>query len=120
MHRQDLMDGLAGVGGHNDAKALFDTIPDGPLQHGASAIIAPDTSFVGERAGAEETTLFADLDLDMREHALASLDTDGHYSRPDVFELSVNTRATPGVRFSADEARGELDVNGPAELADRP
>ncbi|MEO0499847.1 MAG: nitrilase-related carbon-nitrogen hydrolase, partial [Pseudomonadota bacterium] len=44
MHRQDLMDGLAGVGGHDEAKALFDTITDGPLQHGASAIIAPDTS----------------------------------------------------------------------------
>ncbi len=28
---------------------------------------------------------------------LAALDTDGHYSRPDVFELRVNTRARDGV-----------------------
>ena len=30
---------------------------------------------------------------------LASLDTDGHYSRPDVFELNVDTRAKDGVKW---------------------
>ncbi len=30
---------------------------------------------------------------------LASLDTDDHYSRPDVFELSVDTRVKDGVTW---------------------
>ena len=28
-----------------------------------------------------------------------SFDTDGHYSRPDVFELSVDARAKDGVKW---------------------
>ncbi len=32
--------------------------------------------------------------------ALARLDTDGHYSRSDVFELSVDTRAQDGFWWS--------------------
>ena len=96
LHRDDLIAGLDRAGGDAEARALIGTMPDGPLQYGRSLIAAPDASVVAE-AGEEETILSADLDLAMIGEGLAALDTDGHYSRPDVFELSVNTAPLDGV-----------------------
>ena len=44
-----------------------------------------------------ETILYAEIDLSRNNEAKAALDTDGHYSRPDVFELHVNKDQRPGV-----------------------
>ncbi len=52
------------------------------------------------QAGEGEEILHAELDLSEIGQGLASLDTDGHYSRPDVFELNVDTRAKDGVNWS--------------------
>lgn len=49
------------------------------------------------QTGEGEVTPHAELDLAAVAGGLAILDTDGHYSRPDVFELSVDTRAKDGV-----------------------
>ena len=62
-------------------------------------IIAPDARIVAQ-AGEGEETLFADLELGEIGQGLASLDTDGHYSRPDVFELNVQTAAKGGIRWN--------------------
>lgn len=96
MHRADLLDGLARAGGNAEAGALLRTMPDGQLQFGGSAIIAPDASVIAQ-AGEAEEMLVADLDLSAIGRGLAALDTDGHYARPDIFELSVNRRETPGI-----------------------
>lgn len=96
LHRDDLFAGLERVGGDAEARALIETMPDGALQFGRSLIAAPDASVVAE-AGEEETILSADLDLAMIGEGLAALDTDGHYARPDVFELKVNTAPLDGV-----------------------
>jgi nitrilase len=96
LHRADLFDGLAEVGGDTAAHELFSAIPDGQLQFGGSMIIAPDASVLAQ-AGSQSELLIADCDLALRETGLASLDTDGHYARPDVFELSVDRRPRDGV-----------------------
>lgn len=96
-HRDDLLDGLERVGAAAAARELLESIESEVLNRGGSLIAAPDARILAQ-AGEGEETLFAELDLDELGAGLASLDTDGHYSRPDVFELTVDTRAKPGVR----------------------
>jgi nitrilase len=53
------------------------------------------------REAAEGEEIFdAELDLSEIGQGLASLDTDRHCSRPDVFELNVDTRAKDGVNWA--------------------
>ena len=95
-HRADLLDGLDRVGGDADARALLLGMPDLPLQTGGSCIIAPDGTILAE-SGADADVLIADLDLGAIGRGLTALDSDGHYARPDVFELRVDRRAKSGV-----------------------
>lgn len=97
LHRRDLLEGLDLAGGDADARALFETLPDTQLQFGGSMIVAPDGTVMAQ-AGTREEMLVAEIDLGQIDRELAALDTDGHYARPDVFELSVDRRAKSGVR----------------------
>lgn len=103
-HRDDLFDGLERVGGSAEALELFQTISAEVLNRGGSLIAAPDARVIA-KAGEGEETLVVELDLGEVAAGLTSLDTDGHYARPDVFELTVDTRAKDGVTWS-----GEADV----------
>jgi nitrilase len=96
--KDDLLDGLERVGGDAAARELLEAIPGDVLNKGGSLIAAPDTRVIAQ-AGEGEETLLAELDLGEVGAGLANLDTDGHYSRPDVFELTVDTLAKDGVRW---------------------
>lgn len=98
--KDDLLDGLERVGGDAAARELLEAIPSEVLNRGGSLIAAPDTRVIAQ-AGEGEETLFAELDLVEVSEGLANLDTDGHYSRPDVFELTVDTRAKDGVNWNS-------------------
>lgn len=98
--KDDLFEGLEHAGGDEAAKELISAIPVETLNRGGSLIAAPDARIVAQ-GGEGEETLFAELDLTECERGLASLDVDGHYSRPDVFELSVDTRSRLGVNWRA-------------------
>ena len=97
--RDDLFEGLERVGGDGAARELLEAIPGEVLNKGGSLIAAPDARVIAQ-AGEGEETLLAELDLGEVGAGLTNLDTDGHYARPDVFELTVDTRAKDGVRWS--------------------
>lgn len=84
------------------ARDLIEAMPDGQLQFGGSMMIAPDATVLAQ-AGLGRETLIADLDLTSIAQGLAALDTDGHYARPDVFELRVDTRPREGVVWSGQD-----------------
>ena len=96
LHRSDLLEGLERVGGDAQARALIEKIEDTQLQFGGSMIVAPDSSILAE-AGTQAEILTAEIDLNDIGEALTALDTDGHYARPDVFELNIDRRPKDGV-----------------------
>lgn len=105
--RDDLLDGLRRAGGNAEGAALIRQIPDGQRVHGQSLIAAPDGRILAQ-AGSGEETIFAEIDLAEIGAGLATLDTDGHYARPDIFELRVNRQRHDGVTFGpeSDEPSG--------------
>ena len=65
--------------------------PDARVLAGGSAIIGPDGHYLAGPAGSDETILYADLDLARIPAEHLTFDAVGHYGRPDVFTLTVNT-----------------------------
>ncbi|KAL3257424.1 hypothetical protein ABHI18_006874 [Aspergillus niger] len=83
------------------------------LGGGASAVIAPDGRRLTEPLPAnEEGFVYADLDLDMILTCRHFVDACGHYSRPDLLWLGVDTREKTQHRpeGQADSAAHGLDV----------
>lgn len=97
--KDDLLDGLERVGGSAAARELLEAIPGEVLNRGGSLIAAPDTRVIAQ-AGEGDETLLAEVDLGEVGAGLTSLDTDGHYARPDVFGLTVDTKVHDGVTWS--------------------
>jgi nitrilase len=73
--------------------------PDEWVNPGDSVIVAPGGKIVAGPMHEELGILYADLDLERVGMARRSLDVVGHYSRPDIFDLRVNTRAHRPVEF---------------------
>ena len=66
-----------------------------------NAIIGPDYRYVVEPLWEEPGIVYAELDLDRIAEGHMLLDTDGHYSRPDVFHLEVNDKPQTSVSFES-------------------
>ena len=69
------------------------------LLAGGSAIIGPDGNYLAGPAGTEETILYADLDTSRIAAEHQTFDPVGHYARPDVFGVTINT--TPQTYLAA-------------------
>ena len=61
------------------------------LLAGGSAIIGPDGNYLAGPAATEETILYADLDTSRIAAEHQTFDPVGHYARPDVFGVTINT-----------------------------
>ena len=66
------------------------SVPD-PAREALDAL--PDGAVVAGPVREREETLIAELDLDMVAAHRRHMDPTGHYNRPDVFRLHVDTRA---------------------------
>jgi nitrilase len=66
--------------------------PQTLLMRGGSCIIDPAGKVLAGPVFEEEAILCAELDLDEIARGKYDFDVAGHYSRPDVFQLSVNER----------------------------
>jgi nitrilase len=77
-------------------------LPDDPnaiVSRGGSAIVDPLGHVLGGPIWDREGIVTAEIDLAAITRAHYDFDPVGHYSRPDVFTLTVDTRTKPAVKF---------------------
>ena len=82
--------------------ACYDDLEFSPqdMCTGGSAIVGPLGDYLSGPIFGKEEILIADLDLSEIAQSHLDFDVVGHYSRPDVFQLTVNEEAKKGVKFS--------------------
>jgi nitrilase len=72
------------------------------MSRGNSSIVGPDGDLLAVPLDGTVGIVTADLDLDRIPVARRQFDPVGHYARPDVFDLRVDTRSRPAVTFTSD------------------
>ena len=98
------MEGFNSLGnGDEEVFDLLNSMKKDALQRGGSAIIAPDAGYIVEPVFDDCTTIYGELKLDLVKQGRLLLDTDGHYSRPDVFQLKVNDKPNKNVVFASED-----------------
>ena len=70
---------------------------------GESAIVSPEGEFLAGPLREQEGILYADVDPAALRGPKWTLDTAGHYARPDIFELTVHTAAHPMIKTEDNE-----------------
>ncbi|MDQ2067836.1 carbon-nitrogen hydrolase family protein [Xinfangfangia sp. CPCC 101601] len=80
-----------------DHECALGDAPETVLMRGGSAIISPLGKVLVGPDFTGETILYATIDPSEILRAKYDFDATGHYARPDVFQLTVDTRAKPAV-----------------------
>jgi nitrilase len=70
------------------------------INPGDSIVIAPGGEIVVGPMHEETGILYCDIDREKAAIAKRALDVTGHYSRPDIFQLHINTQAQSPIVFS--------------------
>jgi nitrilase len=86
------------------ADKMNNRLPEAPetvLMRGGSMIIDPLGKMLAGPVFNEDALLTADLDMSIIPMAQMDFDPVGHYARPDVFSLHVNTAPQPAVTLDA-------------------
>ncbi len=77
------------------------------INPGDSVVITPGGQIVAGPMREEEGILLCDIDLQKAAIAKRALDVTGHYSRPDIFQLHVNTKPQSPVVFEGESNEEE-------------
>ena len=78
---------------------------DSTIMKGGSCIISPLGETLCSADNKTKTILYADIDLSEITKGKYDFDVVGHYSRPDIFSLLVNTEAKTPVRKIIEEKK---------------
>ena len=81
-----------------DADDVHDGAANDLVCRGGSCIIDPFGTVLAGPVFDDEALLVAEVDMTATVHGKFDFDVTGHYARPDVFQLLVNTSDTPAVR----------------------
>ena len=92
LKKSEVVDGIKSHGNIDSEVIDFlegiQTGEDDYVQKGGSCIIAPDTTIIN--SDNIEDIIYSEIDTDMISENKMTLDAAGHYSRPDIFSLSVD------------------------------
>uniref|UniRef100_B0T9J3 Nitrilase/cyanide hydratase and apolipoprotein N-acyltransferase n=1 Tax=Caulobacter sp. (strain K31) TaxID=366602 RepID=B0T9J3_CAUSK len=88
----------------SDYDCVLGDTPETVLLRGGSLIVDPMGQVLAGPVFDVETILYADIDLQSLARAKFDFDVTGHYARPDVFRLTVDTTARSPVIFAKLEA----------------
>ncbi len=69
------------------------------MNPGDSVVIAPGGEIVAGPLRQQDGILYCDIDPEKAGIAKRAMDVAGHYSRPDIFQLHVNTATQSSVVF---------------------
>jgi len=105
LSRADVLDGIRSLDQPaSEAIEFLETMPgEGSdlLLQGGSAVIAPDSNYVAGPVSGEAAIVYGQIEPARISESYLTIDTQGHYSRPDVFHLEVNTQPQMNVSFRA-------------------
>jgi nitrilase len=82
----------------DDYDAVQGNDPETELIRGGSVIVSPLGEVLAGPIYGKSALLVADIDLTDQVRGKYDLDVTGHYSRPDIFQLMVNTEPRASVR----------------------
>lgn len=85
-----------------------------PGRCGGSVIVAPNSCIIAGPLGAEEGILYAECDVEIGIQMKLRHDFAGHYNRPDIFQLRVNS-ARPRI-YDVHGSAEELSADATAKL----
>ena len=80
-------------------KATLYPDPDEWVNIGDSVVVAPGGEIMAGPMHEEQGILYADIDVKKSAIAHRTLDVAGHYARPDIFTLHVNTKPQSPIKF---------------------
>ena len=81
-----------------DHESALGDDPATVMMRGGSAIVSPLGQVLAGPDFSGETILYAEIDPGAVARGKYDFDATGHYARPDVFSLTVDTRAKPAVK----------------------